>query len=173
MSNLILAETFTRQAEGGFTVDNGGPTNYGVTQGTYDAYRESVNLPRQSVSFISQAEVSTIMSSEYWLPAGCDKLPRNLSICQFDTSFNSGPSRAVKLLQETLGVPADGMFGPETEAAVAACDDDNTASAYLDHRWAFMKNICMGEPPTQRLNGYRNRIAALRVYLSHLPSGVA
>ena len=30
--------TFRPDVEGGFTVDNGGPTHYGITQKTLDAY---------------------------------------------------------------------------------------------------------------------------------------
>lgn len=168
MSNFQLAVTFTRQAEGGFTVDNGGATNFGVTQTTYDAYRHSVGAPQQLVRDISAQEVATIMYQDYWLPAHCNDLPTRVSVCQFDAAFNSGNREAILLLQRALGVKDDGDYGPFTHAAVLACDDLHTSSAYLDARWAFMQKICTGEPPTVRLNGYRNRIDHLREYLAQL-----
>lgn len=168
MSNFYLAMTFTRSAEGGFTVDNGGATDFGITQATYDAYRHSVGAPLQDVRHIGQQEVSTIMWQDYWLPSHCNDLPTRLSICQFDAAFNSGAHEAILLLQRALDVGVDGDYGPFTHAAVLACDDAHTASAYLDARWAFMQQICARESPEKRLNGYRNRIDHLRAYLSTL-----
>lgn len=166
MTNFQLAVAFTAKAEGGFTVDNGGPTDFGVTQETYDTYRDSIGAPRQSVTLITQAEVQAIMWAMFWLPSHCDDLPTRLSVCQFDAAFNSGADEAIKLLQRTLGVSVDGDYGPFTHAAVLACHDDIAALRYLDVRWAFMQEICAGEPPTERLNGYRNRITNLRGYLA-------
>lgn len=168
MSNLQLAMAFTRKAEGGFVSDNGGPTDFGVTQETYDAYRHSVGAPLQDVRLIGASEVQTIMFQDYWKPAHCDDLPTKLSVCQFDAAFNSGCGEAIKLLQRALGVTVDGDYGPFTHSAVLACDDLHTSAAYLDARWAFMQQICAGEPPAKRLNGYRNRVQHLRDYLAQL-----
>lgn len=35
-----------------------------------------------------------------------------------DMAFNRGPTGAVKILQDTLGLPADGLAGPKTKAAL-------------------------------------------------------
>ena len=168
VSNFDLAMSFTRSAEGGFTVDNGGPTDFGITQATYDTYRQSIGAPEQDVRHIGLSEVTAIMWQDYWVPANCNDLPARLSICQFDTAFNSGTHEAITLLQRALGVTADGDYGPITHAAVLACDDISTSSAYLDARWAFMQAICAGESPEVRLNGYRNRIDHLRSYLNNI-----
>ena len=167
-SNFFAALKFTRDAEGGFTVDDGGPTNFGITQSTYDDYRESLGSEPQSVKLITQGEVQAIMQTEYWQPSHCDQLPLRLSVCQFDAAINSGPTEAVRMLQEALGISADGDFGPITYGAVLGCNDTETAQKYLDVRTAFLRDICQGEDPHIRLDGYMNRIANLRAYLKTL-----
>ena len=39
-----------------------------------------------------------------------------------DASFNRGPTGAIRILQDTLGLPVDGVAGPQTRAALAAAE---------------------------------------------------
>lgn len=41
-----------------------------------------------------------------------------------DCSFNRGPTGAVKILQEALGLPADGIAGPRTKEALREAEQD-------------------------------------------------
>ena len=168
MSTFQLAKAFTDSAERGFTVDDGGPTQGGITQTTYNEYRQSIGAPIQDVRLIVASEITAIQWNFYWLPGHCDSMPTRLSICHFDNYFNSDPRDAIEVLQRSLGVTVDGDYGPITHAAVLACDDISTSSDYLDARWAFMQEICTGESPEVRLNGYRNRIDHLRSYLNNI-----
>lgn len=114
---LVLAH------EGGFVdhpSDPGGATNRGITWRVYDAYRAKHRLCRQSVKLISDTEVSEIYKSQYWNLSHCDELPAGLDYAVFDTAVNSGIARAVKLLQQTVGVDDDGIVGLVTLAAVRA-----------------------------------------------------
>ncbi len=165
MTPFEQAMNFTTQAERGFIVDDGGPTQSGVTQNTYDVYRNLVGAPPQDVRKMTPGEYQAIMYQMFWQPGRCEFLPLRLAICQFDTVVNSWTVRATKILQEALGIPVDGDFGPQTQNAAASCNDAVVAEKYLDVRWAFMQSICAGEPPTVRLDGYRNRIKNLRAYL--------
>ncbi len=122
MTPLQLAMIFTLQAEGGYTDDSGGPTMNGVTQTTYDGFRSSHGLVKQSVKLITPVECDTIMEDMYWTPAHCDLLDPKTAIAHFDTSFNQGVDGAIKILQRALGVTADGDIGNETIAAINACD---------------------------------------------------
>ena len=98
---------FVLQMEGGnkFTndpKDPGGPTRYGVTQNTYDAYRQRHDLPKRSVYLIGPAEVSDIYRNEYWLPIGCDKLPPGVDLLAMDIGVNSGVGRIKPWLLDTI-----------------------------------------------------------------------
>jgi Predicted Peptidoglycan domain len=41
-----------------------------------------------------------------------------------DMAFNRGPTGAVKILQDALGLPADGIVGPKTSEALRIAEDD-------------------------------------------------
>lgn len=113
---LILAH------EGGYVnhpADPGGATNKGVTQRVYDAWRRSVGRVPRSVKSIEASEVSDIYHDGYWFAAKCDKLPAGVDYMVFDCAVNQGVGRAARLLQQALGVEADGKIGPKTLAAVA------------------------------------------------------
>lgn len=97
--------------------DRGGLTNAGVTTKTYNAYRRRLQLPLRPVTDIEPHEVEAIYH-EYWHDAHCDRLPNGLDLVVFDMAINSGPSVAIKTLQKILGVDVDGIFGPQTNAAI-------------------------------------------------------
>lgn len=44
-----------------------------------------------------------------------------------DAAFNRGPTGAVKILQDALGLPADGIAGPNTKAALREAEKDPAA----------------------------------------------
>ena len=97
--------------------DPGGATMCGIIQREYDVYRKSNGLPTRAVELISLTEGESIYRSSYWLPDS-PKLQPGLDLCFFDESVNAGPHEATKLLQATLDIPADGAWGPQTDAAV-------------------------------------------------------
>jgi lysozyme family protein len=49
-------------------------------------------------------------------------MPLPLAIVMFDAAVNNGVGRAVRWLQGALGVPEDGVIGPQTRAALQAAD---------------------------------------------------
>lgn len=138
---LTYAAMFTLAQEGVYTVDQGGPTCYGVTQQRYDRYRLDAHLPTRDVRQVEMHEVLDLLVRGYWRASGCDRFaeqrPR-LALLHLDFAYNSGPLRAVVKLQDTLGVAADGTFGPVTEAAARACDETATCRQYLQARARFL-----------------------------------
>ena len=65
------------EEEGGWSdhpADRGGKTMYGVTQGTYTAWRKKRGRPEASVRSLSKAEAREIYENEYWNAAGCDSI---------------------------------------------------------------------------------------------------
>lgn len=107
--------------EGGYVnrkTDAGGPTKFGVTLDTLRSWRRNPALDAFDVKMLTLDEATKIMHKQYWKLAGCDELPSGLDYAVFDFAVNSGPARAVKMLQKQLGIPADGLVGAQTLAAV-------------------------------------------------------
>jgi lysozyme family protein len=102
--------------------DPGGATQCGLTHTDYAEYCEANGLPPGDVRHIGQTVGETIYYDSYWLPF-CPKLPPGLDLFFFDTNVNMGTRRAVMLLQASLGITADGAWGPQTDAAVAGITD--------------------------------------------------
>jgi lysozyme family protein len=126
--NLNFAQSlaWVLQSEGGFVNDPndpGGATNKGVTQNVYDAYRSAHGLMRQSVLYITTAEVSNIYKAQYWDAVRGDSVPAGVDYCLFDEGVNSGPVKSIIDLQTALGVKADGQFGMITMQALNGVND--------------------------------------------------
>ena len=101
------ALAFVLRWEGGFVDDphdHGGRTMKGVTQSVYNAWLASQGKPAADVKGISAAEVAAIYSNNYWKKALCNVLQSHIDLVQFDTAVNMGPVRAVKMLQQAVGV---------------------------------------------------------------------
>jgi lysozyme family protein len=137
--------------EGGFSNhpdDPGGPTLEGIIQRVYDGYRQSRGLPtaplsaamRGSPAWIS--ERNDIYRRQYWNKIRGDELPIGIDLVVFDGAVNSGPVQSIKWLQRALGVPADGLFGEATMAAIRACNDNDALIADIcGRRLAFLQQL--------------------------------
>ena len=107
------------QHEGGFVQhpsDPGGATKFGITRETLARARGrpvSVDDVRRPDA---RRRPSPIYRRLYWDAVRADELPPGLDLAVFDLAVNSGPSRAVRMLQAVLGVEADGIVGPVTLA---------------------------------------------------------
>lgn len=155
MSGFLQALPVTLRFEGGYANhpnDPGGATMKGVTQATYDAYRDESGEPRRDVRAIADAEVEAIYHRRYWLAGKCDALPWPVSLCHFDACVNHGLTNAAKILQRAAGAAGDGKIGPRTLAAVAAVAPLDLVNRMLWERLEFYERI-----------SFRN--AKLRVFL--------
>lgn len=135
---LVLAD------EGGVSnhpADRGGLTNKGITQATYDAWRELHGRPTRSVRAIEHAEVDAIYREQFANKILFDKLPLGLDYALFDFAVNSGASRAVRFLQRILKVRADGSLGARTLAALAETDIERVITSLCEERLRFLKRL--------------------------------
>jgi lysozyme family protein len=156
--------------EGGFVndpVDNGGATNKGITQRTYDAFRHDSGLSGRPVKLISGDEISSIYKTRYWFVAKCPLLCSPLDLYTFDAAVQHGPARAVKQLQSALGVTADGQWGPKSIDAlneeINAGQVKELAAHLIATRLDFYEHIIENNPSQERFrNGWMNRIEQLR-----------
>jgi len=146
-SNYKPSLGLTLAYEGGYVnhpKDPGGPTNNGITQAVYDAYRKVRGLPLQSVKLILSDEVADIYNKQYWKLIRGDSLPAGLDYAVFDFAVNSGVSRATRYLQRLVGVNDDGVIGNATLASVydaAKADEEKLIATYCANRLAFLRSL--------------------------------
>jgi lysozyme family protein len=147
--------------EGGFSNnpdDPGGATMRGVTQGTYDSHRIGQGLSPQPVELISESELQAIYRTGYWDRVCGDALPAGADLAIFDFAVNSGPTRAVKMVQEIVGADPDGKFGPETLACVKRIDPIGLVSELCLERLEFLQGL--SHWPTFK-NGWQKRVRGI------------
>ena len=148
--------------EGGYVNhpdDPGGATNKGVTQRTYDSFRERNGLLKRDVREITGGEVKEIYQRQYWDAISADDLPDGVAYCVFDAAVNSGPGRAVRWLQKCVGAKVDGVAGNETISKTRGADPIALIDEYCDRRLAFMKRL--RHWPTFK-KGWKRRVAEVR-----------
>lgn len=79
------------------------PTMYGITQTTYDGWRDFLRLPRQTVRKITMDEAAEIYWHWYWIKPGCHHLTWPLAVVHFDAAVNHGTGNAVRFLRRAEG----------------------------------------------------------------------
>lgn len=169
--NLDQSIAYVLETEGGFVNnprDPGGPTNKGITQVVYNNYRDTHQLPRQSVELISDIEVEAIYEANYWDRVDGDSLPSGVDYCVFDFAVNSGSSRAIQFLQLVVGVTADAHLGPVTLAAVSARPAAEIVDDLCDKRQIFLEGL-----PTfaEFGNGWTERVKTVRAQAKAMIDG--
>lgn len=114
--------------EGGFTSDERDPgnalpdgrrgsTNLGCTQAVWEQYvGHKVTL--DDMKRLTKEDVKPLYKKNYWDAVKGDLLCAGLDYAAFDFAINAGPLRARKMIQKSLGVTMDGIFGPMTLKAI-------------------------------------------------------
>jgi lysozyme family protein len=129
--------------EGGYSnhpSDPGGPTNFGITIHDYRKYVKP-GASAADVRAMKVEEAKRIYRAKYWDAQRCDELPAGVDYAVFDYGVNSGIGRSKKVLQRLVGVKADGVLGPATMAALAACDPKQVVIAICDERLRFLRSL--------------------------------
>lgn len=141
--------------------DNGGATKFGIDQASH---------PDVDVAKLTLDQATDIYRDSYWVPSRAAELPWPLNLAHFDAAVNCGINRANKILQNTVNVDADGIFGPQTALAVyGAWKQDGTVAVSLhacDLRKTFYKNLCDEQPSKMKfLKGWLNRVSDLELVI--------
>lgn len=164
-----IALKYVLRFEGGYVNDNddnGGATNKGVTQKTYNDFLSKTNQPPRSVFHITDNELEQIYYKMYWMEYSCSLLPSPLNIAVFDFCVNAG-SNGIRILQKCLGVTADGIFGTNTLNAVYDfCVSEERVNElvkkYLSKRKQYYLAIVTRRPTQLRfIKGWNNRVTQL------------
>jgi hypothetical protein len=158
------AYSFVRRWEGGYVHnpnDRGGPTNMGITQGTYDAWRREKGLPPQDVRALTPEEARAIYLERYWVSSGAATIPSPaLAMIHFDTAVNMGMGRAREFLRRAQ---EGGRSSPR-----------ELAEAYLDLRLNYYLDLCQNDPTQlEFLRGWLNRLRDLAEAATGDPEFVA
>jgi lysozyme family protein len=129
--------------EGGYVdhpKDPGGRTNLGCTQRVWE---EWVGHPvdEKAMRALTPELVAPLYKAKYWDKIKGDELPNGVDYAVFDAAINSGPGRAAKWLQTTVGAVPDGAIGAGTLAKVAAMDAEDIVEKYQVTRLAFMQSL--------------------------------
>jgi lysozyme family protein len=129
--------------EGGFVdhpADPGGATNLGCTKAVWEEWCDRP-VTVDEIRALTVEDVTPVYREKYWDRSKCGALPVGIDYCVFDTAVNSGPGRAIKFLQETVGATPDGVLGPLTLRAVHAMNPRDVIDGYCDRRLAFLKEL--------------------------------
>jgi lysozyme family protein len=156
------------KSEGGWSdhpFDPGGATMKGVTLETYRRYKMNPHITKYQLRNITDEEVADIYKVGYWDKCRCYDLPSGVDFLVFDAAVNMGVGRSAKLLQEAVGVSADGVIGPITIAAANAADVDLTIERFSQLKEAFYRSL-----PTFGTfgNGWLNRVASTKAFAQTL-----
>ena len=80
----------------------------------------------------------------------------------FDSAVQHNPKKAVQLLQDAVGVTADGIIGPKTRTAVASADAEWLLTRCFLRRSRYYADIIKSNASQGKyLNGWFNRLDLL------------
>lgn len=142
--------------------DPGGLTNWGISQRAY---------PNLDIRNLSKDQAKQLYSTDYWLKAQCDKLPPALALCVFDSAVNAGVGTVpdlLKAIQEAVGVPQDGIIGPQTQAALAKADLSQALS--YAHGARIQRQASLGNWSTYA-KGWSRRLALIPYQAGQMQGG--
>jgi len=131
--------------EGGYVdhkLDPGGMTNLGVTKRVWEEW-VGHDVDEKQMRALTPETVAPLYKRKYWDAIRADELVAGVDYCVFDVAVNSGPGRAIKFLQNCVGVTPDGGFGPATLAAVKKAEEDpaRLIELYCAKRLEFLQSL--------------------------------
>lgn len=159
--NFSRALSLVLKSEGGWSdnpADPGGATMKGVTLANFRRYVKA-DATKTDLRRISDDQVATVYRRFYWDAVAAAELPDGVDYAVFDFAVNSGPGRAAKYLQATVGVSQDGRIGPATLAAARARPGGVVIDQLCDARLTFLKRL-----PTWATfgRGWSDRVRSVR-----------
>ncbi len=169
-TNFEKCLALTLQYEGGYVdhpADPGGATNLGITRRTLAAFRGRV-VTKTEVRQLSRAEAAQIYRRKYWNAVRGDELPAGVDAAVFDHAVNSGPGAAVRMLQSSLGLKADGAFGLTTSAALFVARPPALIGELIRRRRGFVARLktfaIFGRGWTRRLQAIEKSSLAMAAH---------
>lgn len=166
MADVKLLAPITLKWEGGYVNhpnDKGGPTNKGVTIGTYEAYCRKKGYPKPTIERLknlSDNDWIDILKNLYWDRWKADQI-KNQAIANLVVDWVWGSGKwGIVFPQRILDVSDDGIVGLKT---IAAINDYPDQSELFKKLWLRRKQHfedIVKADPTQAvfLKGWLNRL---------------
>lgn len=168
MSNATTAINKVLATEGGYVnhpADRGGPTNWGITQATYESWvgrssslNEIINMPKETAIAIYKAR--------YWDTIGGDFIKSySVAYAIFDQAVNRGIVVSLKRAQKVLGFSQTGTLANDFINALNNYNPEAFLEQYLLLSEQAYRTIVLNNP-TQAvfLQGWLNRVEDLKSY---------
>lgn len=141
--------------------DRGGDTWYGISRNAHP----DISWPPTLL------QAKTIYHEQYWRACRCPDLPPVLAVATFDAAVQHGARQAVRLLQQALGIQADGIIGPVTlKAAHAFCVDASLGTNQIDHLLSYRARyysaiVANDDTQSRFIRGWMRRLFSLQQLL--------
>lgn len=163
--NFLDALDFVLKKEGGYVnhpADRGGPTNYGITQKTYEQWLGR-KVTADDIRLMPLSHAQQIYFERYWKPVGGDAIKNfGIALALFDQAVNRGVSTVIKQAQAILGVTQDGVMGNQTLAKLNAANPNDFLMAFIQRAEQSYRAIVERNPSQAVfLKGWLNRINSL------------
>ena len=120
--------------------DRGGRTRHGLTFRLF--LEERPNGTLEQFQALTRDEIVDILTEVFALRPGLWRITNEaLRFVVIDFAIHSNPRRATTALQKAAGVTVDGIFGPDTEAAVNRLDAEVLRKRVLANRLRFLGRL--------------------------------
>lgn len=117
--------------------DTGGLTKFGISKAAW---------PNVDIAALTLDEARRLYYERYYLAPRFHLLPLEYSEPVFDLGVHAGPAQAIRLMQRTVGVKADGVIGDETIAAVQRQPVAGFRKAFAVERLLFYVQTIVARP---------------------------
>jgi lysozyme family protein len=164
--------------EGGISTDKndrgnkgGNATCHGVTQASYDRYRQKHEMPKRAVTQMSDGERKQLYYEFYWVEGRCADLPANLALAHFNTCVNMGTSAAARIMGQAVGIPIKQSIGPKTVQMCREYDSISLTDRYCGLVEDRYRRIATGSNE-RYLNGWLRRLEVVKANAGLSKSGL-
>lgn len=161
--------------EGGYVNhphDPGSHTNKGITIATFRKWVKRDGTV-EDLKALTKEQAAKVYRAQYWNAVQADELPSGIDYAVFDIAVNSGPSRAIRILQEAVGATIDGKIGPATIAAAQKADPIHTINVITAIRMDFLRSLrtwdTFGKGWSRRVSGVREDALQLTPNVKQAP----
>ena len=133
-------------------------TNKGVTYAVWAHYFGKNNDSRFFT--MSDEDWGVIFKAGYWDKVKGDLIESQaIANCMVSWAWGSGAARAIKLIQEVVGVDIDGKLGQQTIGAINSMDEVELFDKCIARRKRFFEDIAKARPANLKfLKGWMNRL---------------
>lgn len=134
--------------------DSGGWTLWGIAYNANKQHFKNFDDFRDT----TYEEAAAIAYSKYYRAISAFILPLEARLMYFDTAYNAGNMRAIKIMQKCAGVPQDGIIGPITREKMQYVTEE---CLYCERNTFYNNLVRYNHKLGKFLKGWLNRSLAI------------